>query len=117
MALHHDFTENNYLYLYLPAQAGAGLINRVERYHFINGELTKDAVIIDDIPGASNHDGGRIAFGPGSMLYIVTGDAAVPELSQDRDSLAGKILCPERSGLHAQKQTTGDLFCFLRAGK
>ena len=92
MALHPDFEENRYLYLYLTARAEGSLINRVERHSFENGELTLDTVILDNIPGASNHDGGRIAFGPDGMLYICTGDAAVPALSQDLDSLAGKIL-------------------------
>ncbi len=92
MALHPAFEENRYLYLYLTTRIQDGLVNRVERHIFADGTLTKDTVIIDDIPGARNHDGGRISFGPDGMLYIATGDASVPSLSQDRDSLAGKIL-------------------------
>lgn len=92
MTLHPGFEENRYLYLYLTTRTEDGLINRVERHHFEGGVLAKDNVIIDNIPGASNHDGGRIAFGPDNLLYIATGDAAVPSLSQDPDSLAGKIL-------------------------
>ena len=48
--------------------------------------------VIDDIPGAPWHDGGRIAFGPDEKLYITTGDAVNPGWSQDLSSLAGKIL-------------------------
>ena len=98
MTLHPEFAENNYLYLYLTAEAEDGLINRVERHYFIDGKLIKDTVIIDNIPGAVHHDGGRIAFGPDNLLYIATGDASIPELSQDRDSLAGKILRLEDDG-------------------
>ena len=36
--------------------------------------------------------GGRLAFGPDSKLYITTGDATEPDLAQDLNSLAGKIL-------------------------
>lgn len=56
------------------------------------GRGTDLTVILDRIPGASIHDGGRIKFGPEGKLYITTGDAANPSLAQDLNSLAGKIL-------------------------
>lgn len=48
--------------------------------------------IIEGIPSASHHDGGRIAFGPDGMLYATAGDAGHSSSSQDLDSLGGKIL-------------------------
>ncbi|MBI5134612.1 PQQ-dependent sugar dehydrogenase [Candidatus Uhrbacteria bacterium] len=92
LALHPEFEKNKFLYLYLTSQSGGGLINRVERYQ-LDGKTLKDRqVILDRIPGASNHDGGRLAFGPDGMLYITTGDAQKSNLAQDKNSLAGKIL-------------------------
>ena len=38
------------------------------------------------------HNGGRIAFGPDGKLYAGTGEIGETGLSQDRDSLNGKIL-------------------------
>ncbi|CAM5679758.1 PQQ-dependent sugar dehydrogenase OS=Streptomyces tendae OX=1932 GN=GUR47_36570 PE=4 SV=1 [Streptomyces tendae] len=38
------------------------------------------------------HNGGRIAFGPDRMLYAGTGESGDTGLSQDKDSLGGKIL-------------------------
>lgn len=92
LALHPDFSANNYLYLYLTTRSEAGLINRVERYQLVANGLIDKTVIIDNIPGASFHDGGKIVFGPDRLLYITTGDSGKSDLAQDINSLAGKIL-------------------------
>ncbi|WP_311258749.1 PQQ-dependent sugar dehydrogenase [Microbacterium sp. WCS2018Hpa-9] len=80
------------LFTYFTAQAA----NRVERRE-IRGEagalsLGPATVVIDGIPAAGNHNGGRIAFGPDGMLYVTTGDAGDRESAQDPDALSGKIL-------------------------
>ncbi|MDD5082322.1 MAG: PQQ-dependent sugar dehydrogenase, partial [Dehalococcoidales bacterium] len=92
IAVHPDFSGNHFIYVYYTYQAGAGLANRVVRFRMENGTLNDKQVIIDGIPAASNHDGGRIKFGPDGRLYVTTGDASVAELAQDKSSLAGKIL-------------------------
>jgi glucose/arabinose dehydrogenase len=94
MALHPDFITTRWLYLYLTSQSDQGLVNRVERYEFdeAGNVLGERMVIIDQVPGAQYHDGGRIAFGPDQLLYITTGDAGVPDAAQDITSMAGKIL-------------------------
>lgn len=92
MTLHPNFSENRWLYLYLTTKVGDDLKNRVERYRFEGDRLSEKTIIIDGIPGAANHDGGRIAFGPDGYLYITTGDAGSSNLAQNTNSLAGKIL-------------------------
>ena len=93
VTIHPDFTKNNYIYLYYTYSASGGNTkNRVVRYTLSQNELTDRTVIVDAIPGSTNHNGGRIKFGPDNYLYITTGDAAVPSLAQNKTSLAGKIL-------------------------
>ena len=98
LAVDPDFEENQYIYLYYTYTENSVPINKVVRYQFSNGTVTEDMVLLDGIPGAQYHDGGRIQFGPDEKLYITTGDAGNPSLAQDSDSLAGKILRINRDG-------------------
>ena len=94
IAAHPEFAKTRNFYLYVTAPAEGGAKNRVERWRL--GEDGTSAarvdVLLDGIPAAKNHDGGRLRFGPDGMLYIGTGDGQRPELSQDPQSPAGKIL-------------------------
>lgn len=92
LALHPDFARNNFIYVYLTTQDDGKLLNRVERYVLRDSSVTDRVVILDGIPGSSQHDGGRIAFGPDKKLYITTGDAGTSSNAQDTSSLSGKIL-------------------------
>ncbi|OGH18580.1 MAG: hypothetical protein A2868_02335 [Candidatus Levybacteria bacterium RIFCSPHIGHO2_01_FULL_40_15b] len=99
IAVDPNFETNRNIYLYYTYRSsGNNTLNRVARYKFENNNLREDKIIVDRIPGAPNHDGGRIKFGPDNFLYITTGDAQEPSLAQDRNSLAGKILRVTRDG-------------------
>lgn len=94
LVLHPDYENNQWLYLYHTTRSNSGLINRVDRFTFNEEENSLDngQLILGNIPGSTNHDGGRLAFGPDNLLYITTGDAGKSSSAQDTESLAGKIL-------------------------
>ena len=90
LALSPNFASNRHVFLYFTAAQD----NRVVR-----AKLSADATalseftpIVTGIPKGWRHNGGRIAFGPDKLLYIGTGDIGNDALSQDRNSLGGKIL-------------------------
>ncbi|SMY11760.1 PQQ-dependent sugar dehydrogenase [Brevibacterium jeotgali] len=87
LAVHDD-----HLYAYYTTASD----NRVVRFPLTGspGDLGVGApeTVLDGIPAAGNHNGGRIAFGPDDMLYVTTGDAGDGSSAQDQDSPAGKIL-------------------------
>ncbi len=92
-AIHPDFKNNKYVYFYYTySSTGSDTLNRVVRFTFEDNTLLNEEIIVDAIPGAANHNGGRIKFGPDNFLYITTGDAQNPSLAQNTKSLAGKIL-------------------------
>lgn len=90
--VHPQYALKPFLYVYHTYQDGQNVANRVVRYDMSGTLPGEPEVIIDGIPGAGIHNGGRIKFGPDGCLYVCTGDAAVPDLAQRPDSLAGKIL-------------------------
>jgi glucose/arabinose dehydrogenase len=94
IAAHPDFNSNRWFYLYYTGVKNGTEVNRVERWQLSPDGVsaTRDRLILDDIPVAVYHNGGRIRFGPDGMLYIGTGDARNPDSAQDQKSLAGKIL-------------------------
>jgi len=92
ITLDPNYSDNHYVYLYYTYNDFLETKNKVVRYVESDFILTEDKVIIENISGGPFHDGGRIKFGPDNKLYITTGDAGNAELSQDLDSMSGKIL-------------------------
>ncbi|HJS06592.1 MAG TPA: ThuA domain-containing protein, partial [Pirellulales bacterium] len=85
IALDPDFAENRWIYLYY-SPAGPTHVNRVSRFTLNGGtlDLGSERVLLT-IPTnrvqfgqQDGHSGGSLAFGPGGVLYISTGDDTVP---------------------------------------
>ncbi|UQZ37580.1 glucose sorbosone dehydrogenase [Paenibacillus sp. PK3_47] len=92
LALDPAFADNGYAYVYHSYREGDGIQNRVLRIIIDSSAAEIDKVLLDGIPGDTNHNGGRIKFGPDGYLYVTTGERYEPELAQDKESLGGKIL-------------------------
>lgn len=91
IALSNSKTE---LYAYYTARND----NRVVRIPIVGGKLGKPTVILSGIPKNTYHNGGRILVRPDGGIYVGTGDAGNPDLSQAPNDLAGKILLIDRDG-------------------
>jgi quinoprotein glucose dehydrogenase len=74
------------------ARAAGRTVNRVVRLRVEGDSASLDRIIVDNIPAATNHNGGRIAFGPDGMLYVGTGETFERALAQMPGNLGGKIL-------------------------
>ncbi|WP_265111818.1 PQQ-dependent sugar dehydrogenase [Halosolutus halophilus] len=88
VAAHPDSPDRSGLFVYYTVDDG-DLSNRVVRYDRDGDDLEP---IVEGIPGARIHNGGRIAFGPNDDLWVLTGDAGAPASAQDPGSLAGAVL-------------------------
>ncbi len=83
-----SFASDGTVFVYYSAERS----NRVVALRWDGARLGGERVLVDGIPQATIHNGGRLKVGPDGLLYIATGDATRRASAQDRDSLGGKIL-------------------------
>jgi len=98
LAVHPRFPDPPYVYAMHTYRGGDRTGNRVIRLIDEGDRARFDRVIVDGIPGATLHNGGRIGFGPDGMLYVTTGEVFDAERAQDLKSLGGKILRVDPDG-------------------
>jgi glucose/arabinose dehydrogenase len=94
LAVAPDFDSNPVVFAYYTTESD----NRIAAVPWRDGRLGDPEVIFSGIPSGRRHDGGRIAFGPDGYLYVGTGEAGDTGLSQNLDSLGGKILRITKDG-------------------
>lgn len=90
--LHGLAVDDDRLYAFFAA----GTENRIVRFDLLGeaGDLSlgEEETILDGLPTANFHNGGRLAFGPDGMLYATLGDTGDRDSAQDEQALSGKIL-------------------------
>ncbi|WP_242920085.1 PQQ-dependent sugar dehydrogenase [Pontibacter liquoris] len=98
LAFHPDFRKNGYFYVNYTS--GKPLHTRISRFTAKPGTTQADpaseVVLLTFAQPYSNHNGGKVAFGPDNYLYIGVGDGGSggdpQNNAQDRTKLLGKIL-------------------------
>ncbi|MFF7278935.1 PQQ-dependent sugar dehydrogenase [Streptomyces griseorubiginosus] len=93
IALSPDYASDHMVYAYFTSDSDNRIVRMVYDERKASGEqLGAPDTVFKGIPKGFIHNGGRIAFGPDKMLYAGTGESGNTGLSQDRESLGGKIL-------------------------
>ncbi|MFJ4717179.1 PQQ-dependent sugar dehydrogenase [Streptomyces sp. NPDC088785] len=109
LALSPDYASDHMVYAYFTTASD----NRVARMIYdekkpAGEQLGAPDTVFKGIPKGTNHNGGRIAFGPDGLLYVGTGETYRTELAQDRKSTGGKILRLTPEGEPAPGNPFGD---------
>ncbi|KJK35420.1 glucose sorbosone dehydrogenase [Streptomyces variegatus] len=93
IALSPDYASDHMVYAYFTSASDNRVVRMIYDGQKPSGEqLGAPDTVFKGIPKGFIHNGGRIEFGPDKMLYVGTGESGDTGLSQDRNSLGGKIL-------------------------
>jgi glucose/arabinose dehydrogenase len=92
IALHPKYPNKPYVYVYVTRTDHGTLVNELIRIRMEQNKGVGFQVLFKWPVVATNHNGGRIAFGPDGKLWIVTGENANPAYSQQKSNIRGKIL-------------------------
>ncbi|MFF5961110.1 PQQ-dependent sugar dehydrogenase [Streptomyces luteogriseus] len=93
IALSPDYASDHMVYAYFTSASDNRIVHMIYDEQKPAGEqLGAPDTVYKGIPKGFIHNGGRIGFGPDKMLYVGTGESGDTGLSQDKDSVGGKIL-------------------------
>lgn len=81
-----------YIFLDYTYKNGGSILSKLVRYTYTADTLINPVVLLNDIPGATGHNGSRIVIAPDGKLMMSTGDATKGANAQNPSSVNGKIL-------------------------
>lgn len=91
VAPHPEFASNNLLYVHYSDLSGDTVVSE-----FTGGDPSTERILLTANQPASNHNGGKVAFGPDGYLYIGLGDGGgagdTYNNGQRKDTFLAKIL-------------------------
>lgn len=95
VAFDPNFPTNSFVYVYYTATTPV-VHNRVSRFT-ADGDVAvpgSEVVLLElnQLTGATNHNGGALHFGPDGLLYIGVGENALGSNAQSLNNLLGKML-------------------------
>jgi glucose/arabinose dehydrogenase len=101
IAIDPDFASNQYVYVYYTVPT-APIHNRISRFT-ANGDVVlpgSEVIILelDNLSGATNHNGGAMHFGNDGKLYVAIGENATTAHAQNLDTYHGKFLRINKDG-------------------
>jgi len=93
IAVHPNFNDNHFLYVYYTYEEDGKLWNKILRITESENKLRDAIIILDKIPGSKFSNSGVLKFGPDGKLYATTGITSdSSHESQNIESLEGKVL-------------------------
>jgi len=93
IAVHPNFNDNHFLYVYYTYEEDGKLWNKILRITESENKLQDAITILDKIPGSKFSNSGVLKFGPDGKLYATTGITSdSSHESQNIESLEGKVL-------------------------
>ncbi|MGZ4150027.1 MAG: PQQ-dependent sugar dehydrogenase, partial [Actinomycetota bacterium] len=104
IAFHPRYPAKPYVYVYATRTLNGRVWNELLRIRVAGGTPAGTRVLFrSPVDASTNHNGGRIEFGPDGKLYIVIGDGGSeypkdPAHAQNLKELRGKILRIEPDG-------------------
>jgi len=101
VAFDPSFSSNGFVYIYYTATTPT-IHNRVSRFT-ASGDTAvpgSETILLElnNLSGATNHNGGALHFGPDGKLYIAAGENANGSNAQTLGNLLGKILRINKDG-------------------
>ncbi|MGB9155899.1 MAG: PQQ-dependent sugar dehydrogenase, partial [Chthoniobacterales bacterium] len=95
IAFDPNFTNNHYVYVYYTVPTSP-IHNRVSRFTAAGDVAASGSEVVilnlDNLSGATNHNGGGLHFGSDGKLYIGVGENANGANAQTLSNLLGKVL-------------------------